>query len=95
MTEFVNALAVAGTAIVALAYLPQIAHLITRHCAYGISVPAWLLWLLATLLILPRAAASGDRVFLALQLINGSAILFILIFAAFHQRASCPRHRIL
>lgn len=95
MTGLADVLAFIGTTIVAAAYLPQIVHLLRRHCAYGISVPAWSLWLFATLLILPRAAASGDRVFLALQLINGSAILFILTFAAFHQRTTCPRHRLL
>lgn len=95
MTGIVNVLAIAGTAIVAVAYLPQIIHLVVRHCAYGMSVPAWSLWLLATLLILPRAVASGDQIFLALQIISGSAILFILVFAAFHQAATCPRHRFL
>lgn len=91
----VNGLAVIGTIIVAVAYLPQIIHLIARHCAYGLNIQAWSLWLLASLLILPRAAASGDRVFLALQITNATAILLILLFSVFHQAKSCPRHRIL
>lgn len=88
-------LAFAGAALVAIAYIPQIAHLIVKHCAYGISVRAWLLWLIAALLILPHAVTSGNTVFMTLQLINMAAILFILVFSLFHQKKVCERHRIL
>lgn len=84
-----------GAALVAIAYAPQIAHIIAKHCAYGISVKAWLLWLIASLLILPHALTSGNTVFIILQLINASSILFILIFSQFHQKKICEKHRML
>lgn len=84
-----------GAALVAIAYVPQIAHIITKHCAYGISVKAWLLWLVASLLILPHALTSGNTVFMILQPINAISILFILIFSRFHQKKICKKHRVL
>jgi len=85
----------AGTVLVAVAYVPQMVHLVSRHCAYGISVRAWLLWLLAALLILPYAWSEKDTIFIVLQLINVFAITFIVIFSHFHRDTVCTRHRIL
>ena len=56
---------------------------------------AWFLWLLAALLIIPHALVSQNAVFLTLQLVNLTAIAFILLFSFFHQEKACPRHRIL
>lgn len=84
-----------GAALVAIAYVPQIAHIIAKHCAYGISVRAWLLWLIASFLILPHALTSGNYVFMVLQIINTISILFILAFAQFHKKKVCELHRIL
>lgn len=84
-----------GTTIVALAYIPQISHLVTQHCAYGLSVKAWLLWLVAALLILPYAISSGDKLFLSLQGVHVIAIAFIFFFSCFHQGKVCVRHKIL
>lgn len=84
-----------GAALVAIAYVPQIMHIITKHCAYGISVKAWLLWLIASFLILPHALTSGNAVFMTLQIINTTSILFILVFAQFHKKKVCKLHRVL
>lgn len=86
-------LAFIGTILVAIAYIPQIVHLITQHCAYGISVRAWLLWFIATLLILPHTIAVGDRVFIFLMLANLIAIFFIVFFSYFHQAKVCDAHK--
>ncbi|MBI2024957.1 MAG: hypothetical protein HYT03_02650 [Candidatus Harrisonbacteria bacterium] len=86
-------LAFIGTILVAIAYIPQIVHLITKHCAYGISVKAWLLWFFATLLILPHAIAVGDRVLIFLISAHIIAISFIVIFSYFHQAKVCDEHK--
>lgn len=82
-----------GTILVAAAYIPQIAHLITKHCAYGISVRAWLLWFFATLLILPHTIAVGDRVLIFLISAHIVAISFITVFSYFHQEKVCEEHK--
>ena len=88
-------LALIGTLLVAVAYIPQITHLIAKHCAYGISVKAWSMWLVATLLILPHTLTLGDPVFIFLILAHTIAISFIVVFSYFHQGKTCPQHRIL
>lgn len=82
-----------GTLLVAGAYIPQIAHLIAKHCAYGISVKAWLIWLFATLLILPHTILAGDRVFIFLISAHLIAISFIVVFSYFHQEKVCQEHK--
>lgn len=88
-------LAFLGTILIAFAYIPQIAHLIRKHCAYGISVSAWFIWLIATILILPHAIFSGDPVFTVLIFIHIIAISFIATFAYFHQDKVCKNHKFL
>lgn len=86
-------LAFVGTALVASAYIPQILHLITKHCAYGISVKAWFIWLFATLLILPHTLVVGDRVLIFLISAHIIAISFIVVFSYFHQAKICQEHK--
>ena len=88
-------LAFIGTLLVAFAYIPQISHLIVKHCAYGISVKAWLIWLFATILILPQAIAIGELVFIFLISTHIIAISFIVVFSYFHQKKVCEEHKIL
>jgi uncharacterized protein with PQ loop repeat len=63
-----------GAIITAIAYIPQIAHLVRKHCAFGISIRAWVCWLIAALLIFPHAWVMKSVVFIALQLIWVSSI---------------------
>jgi len=88
-------LAFIGTVLVAIAYIPQIIHLIRSHCAYGISVKAWAMWLIATLLIFPHALVAQDTVFVFLLSTHIVAIAFILVFSYFHQDKVCPKHKTL
>jgi uncharacterized protein with PQ loop repeat len=55
MTQIIRILGFAGIAISCIAYVPQIVHLAKEHCSAGISIKAWLLWLLATLLMFLHA----------------------------------------
>lgn len=93
--ELTQILGFVGTFIIAAAYIPQIYHLIRNHCAYGLSISAWTLWLLATILVVPQALAVGDKVFVVLLGIHIIAISFILIFSYFHQDRICEKHKIL
>lgn len=88
-------LAFLGTALVAIAYIPQITHLVVKHCAYGISIKAWTIWLVAAVLVLPHAIASANRVFFTLQVINVVAIFLIIVFSVFHQNQVCEKHKLL
>ena len=45
-----------GTAIVAAAYIPRIHHLVKEHCSAGISMNAYSLWCVASILFLVHAA---------------------------------------
>jgi hypothetical protein len=84
-----------GTILVAVAYIPQIFHLLVKHCAYGISIRAWLMWLIATALIYPHTLAAKDTVFISLMSVQLVAISFVLVFSYFHQGKVCKVHKIL
>jgi len=88
-------LAFVGTVLVATAYIPQIMHLITAHCAYGLSIKAWFIWLVATLFILPHTIVVGDAVLVFLISTHIIAISFIVVFSYFHQGHVCKKHKLL
>lgn len=88
-------LAFIGTGLVAVAYIPQIAHLIVKHCAYGISVRAWTIWLIATVFILPHTIFTKDLVFIFLISSHLTAISFIVVFSYYHQGKVCKEHKFL
>lgn len=95
MIEILRILGFIGTVLVVIAYIPQIAHLIKQHCTYGISIKAWSIWFIATMLMLPYAFAVQATIFVLLLSIHSVAIAFILIFSYFHQGKFCSRHKIL
>ncbi len=76
-----------GTGLVVVAYLPQITHLIRARCSAGISLRAYLLWALASSLLLAYAISLGDAVFIAL---NGWSMLATCVILGFslHFRGS-------
>lgn len=83
-----------GTILVAVAYVPQIAHLVKEHCAVGISLNAWAMWLAAGFMMLPNAMISKSTVFTILLLVQIVLGAFILVFAYFHKGKGgvCPIH---
>jgi len=93
MHQLFNSLGLVGAVLVAGAYIPQITHLIVKHCAYGISIKAWCCWLIAAILIFPHALLMKSIVFIALQLINIIAIAFVLVYSYFHQGNVCFDHQ--
>lgn len=71
MAQAPHLLGFAASIMVAVGYLPQIAHLARERCARGVSNGAWRLWSLASLLVLLYALSVADWVistFAAVQL---------------------------
>ena len=81
----------AGTALVIVAYVPQICHLYGEKCAWGISVSTWLIWCVAGVLLLSYAILRNDTLFIVVQVINIAAIVATIILAMRSNRI-CPYH---
>jgi hypothetical protein len=80
-----------GTALVIVAYVPQIRHLYVEKCAWGISISTWLLWLAAGALLLSYCLLRNDTLFTFVQVINITAIVATIILARRSNRF-CPYH---
>lgn len=71
----------AGSAVVIVAYWPQIHHLCVEKCAWGLSITTWMLWLVSSLLLLTYAIMLGDALFICVQIINIAAIVTTIVLA--------------
>lgn len=80
-----------GTALVIVAYVPQIHHLYIEKCAWGISISTWLIWLIAGALLLSYCIIRNDTLFTIVQGINITAIVTTIILARRGNRI-CPYH---
>jgi uncharacterized protein with PQ loop repeat len=83
-----------GTLLVALAYIPQVYHLIKEHCSAGVSVKAYSLWFIASLLFLIHAVTIMDVVFIGVQFVNLAAICIIVICVKTYEKQACESHRV-
>ena len=92
MSPTLEILGLVGVAINCFAYAPQIVHLVIEHCSAGVSVRAWMLWLLASFLISLHAISVFDIVFVALQIVNIIAITVIIILSKRYQNMFCTIH---
>lgn len=81
-----------GTGIVAVAYIPQIHHLVREHCSAGISVRTYSLWFLASVLFLVHALMIKDTVFVFVQVVNLAAICAIVIYCKRYEGEVCFTH---
>jgi lipid-A-disaccharide synthase-like uncharacterized protein len=81
----------AGSAVVIVAYWPQIHHLCVEKCAWGLSITTWVLWLVSSLLLLTYAIMLGDALFICVQAINIAAIVTTIILAK-RGDTVCPSH---
>jgi uncharacterized protein with PQ loop repeat len=86
-------LGTAATGLVIAGYLPQIVHIIRQRCAAGISIPAFSMWCVASMLFLIHAILIRDTVFLVAQAINLSAGAVIVVFCTRYRGHVCPFHR--
>ena len=80
-----------GTALVVIAYVPQIYHLLVKKCAWGISILTWVIWLIGSLLLLAYCMLRRDFLFIVVQSINITAIV-TTIFLARRSNTICPDH---
>jgi uncharacterized protein with PQ loop repeat len=80
-----------GTTLVIIAYYPQIRHLWVEKCAWGISVWTWVLWLIASLLLMIYCIVRGE---VLLSVVQVSNIASIVTTIALVRRSNniCPRH---
>ena len=81
-----------GTGLVIVGYIPQIVHLIKERCTAGISIPAFSLWCVASLLFVIHAAVIRDQVFVVLQSVNLVAGGIIVGFSRKYEGQVCPFH---
>ena len=81
-----------GASLAGAAYIPQIAHMVRERCVAGISLRAFLVWLVASALILVRAVATRELAFIALGGVQTAATGFIVIYVAFNAGRVCPWH---
>jgi len=81
----------AGTALVIVAYIPQIRHLYVEKCAWGISISTWVIWLAAGALLLGYCIFRNDTLFAFVQVINITAIA-ATIMLALRSDQICPSH---
>ena len=81
----------AGTALVVVAYYPQIHHLYVERCAWGISQLTWLIWLAASALLLTYCVLRGEGMLAVVQVVNIAAIVTTLFLVRRSNRV-CPYH---
>jgi uncharacterized protein with PQ loop repeat len=81
-----------GTALVIVAYYPQIHHLIASRCAWGISVLTWVIWLIASVLLLTYCVLRREFLLCVAQGINVAAIATTIILVR-RSNNICPYHR--
>lgn len=86
-----EALGWVGTALVVVAYYPQIHHLFVEKCAWGISVLTWLIWLAASALLLTYCVLREDFLMGLVQCVNIAAIATTLVLVR-RSNGVCPHH---
>jgi uncharacterized protein with PQ loop repeat len=86
-----EALGWVGTALVIVAYYPQIHHLYVERCAWGVSPLTWLLWLIASSLLLIYCLLRREAMLSVVQAVNIAAIVTTLLLVRRSNRI-CPYH---
>ena len=80
-----------GTALVVIAYVPQLRHLYFEKCAWGISISTWLIWLVAGALLLSYCIFRSQALLAFVQVSNITAIVATIILAR-RSNQICPYH---
>lgn len=81
-----------GTALVMVAYYPQIHHLFVERCAWGISLLTWMIWLVASALLLTYCVLRRELLMCVVQGVNIAAIVTTIILVR-RSNNVCPYHR--
>jgi uncharacterized protein with PQ loop repeat len=82
-----------GTALVIIAYIPQIRHLMKMHCGEGVSLSAYVLWTASSAFLCVYAIFSAEYIFIALQGYHAFACGLILLFGMKYRNSRCPMHQ--
>ncbi len=80
-----------GTALVVVAYYPQIHHLYVERCAWGISVLTWVIWLAASVSLLIYCILRREALLSIAQAVNITAIVTTIILVR-RSNQICPYH---
>ena len=80
-----------GTALVVIAYYPQIHHLLVERCAWGISVLTWVIWFVASTLLLIYCILRREAMLSVVQAVNITAIVTTIILVR-RSNSICPHH---
>ncbi|MGH9871561.1 MAG: PQ-loop repeat-containing protein [Pyrinomonadaceae bacterium] len=80
-----------GTALVVIAYYPQIHHLLAERCAWGISVSTWVIWLVASVLLLSYCIFRQEVLLSVVQVTNIASILTTIMLVR-RSNNICPYH---
>ena len=80
-----------GTALVVVAYYPQIHHLYVERCAWGISRLTWRIWLAASALLLLYCVLRREAMLSVVQAVNIAAIVTTLLLVRRSNRV-CLHH---
>lgn len=81
-----------GTALIIIAYYPQIHHLLIERCAWGISVSTWLIWFIASAILLIYCITREEFLMSVVQVVSIAAIGMTIILVRRSNRI-CPYHR--
>ena len=92
MSQVIQILGFAATTMVALGYVPQIVHLWKERCSAGISIPAWAIWVVASILFYSHAINIRDSVFVSLLTIQLTAQIAILALSTRYRGVNCEFH---
>jgi uncharacterized protein with PQ loop repeat len=68
-----------GTALVMVAYYPQIRHLWVEKCAWGISIWTWAIWLAASVLLLIYCIVRSEVLLSVVQVTNMASIIITIV----------------
>ena len=82
----------AGAGLAGAAYIPQISHMVRERCVAGISRRAFVVWLVASTLVLVRAVAAREVPFVALGVVQTTATGFIAGYVSVHAGRYCSWH---
>ena len=81
-----------GTAFVIFAYVPQMRHLLQKHCSQGVSVRARRVYLIGSILLLLHAIQISDIVFIALQFFQSVALMVVLFLTYKFRTNKCVEY---
>jgi len=88
---FMEVLGWIGTALVIIAYFPQIRHLWMEKCAWGISLGTWVIWLLSSVLLLIYCILRNEVLLSVVQLSNMASIVLTIVLVR-RSNNICPYH---